>query len=51
MLNEKNRYVNILTDIVYLAVLAAIGYICFKLFGMMIVNLDGNYRTDFHYYI
>ena len=51
MLSEKNRYKNILTDIIYLMVIAALVYQCYVLFGQMIVDHKGGpYWSDLPYY-
>lgn len=52
MLNEKNRYKSLITDLVYLAVIVLICYACFNLFSWMAVSdkHDG-YWSDIPYYI
>ena len=52
MLSEKNRYKKILTDIVYIMVIAAIVYVCYVLFGKMMVDHKGGpYWSDLPYYV
>lgn len=52
MLNEKNRYKTLITDIFYLAVIALICYLCYGLFSHMVVsNKHDGYWSDLPYYI
>ncbi len=51
MLSEKNTYKRLIIDLVYLAVVLAIAYVCFNLFAFMIDNVGGNYKSDIPYYI
>ena len=52
MLNEKNRYKTLITDLFYLAVIVLICYLCYNLFSFMEVSdkHDG-YWSDLPYYI
>lgn len=50
MLNERNRYKNILCDVVYLIIVAMFAYVCFKLFSQMLVGAEG-FKSDMPYYV
>jgi len=51
VLNEKNKYKNLIVDIAYLVLIIAICYLCFNLFSWMIVNKNEMYKADIKAYI
>lgn len=48
---KKNRIKNLIIDFVYIISLLLLAYICYKLFGWMLINYNKQYRSDIPAYV
>lgn len=48
---KNNRIKNLIIDLVYIISLLLLAYVCFRLFGWMLVNYNRQYRSDIPAYI
>ncbi|MBQ6151637.1 MAG: hypothetical protein IJJ03_08295 [Mogibacterium sp.] len=52
LLDQKNNRIrNLIIDLVYFITLLLLAYVCFRLFGWMLINYNRQYRSDIPAYI